>query len=441
MNQRFALFYPEKRPFFLERVDLLQTPISAVYTRTMTSPRWGARVTGESGRTSYTALIAEDRGGGSVVIPGPEFSTLAPQDAASFAGIVRVRRSLGQSFAGFLATARETRDGGHNRVFGPDFQWRPGGADVVTGQFLMSETRDAKLRPGSGSSAERQGTASYVSWSRSTRRFDSFAEYQDVGQRFRADDGFVPQVGLSRVQGYAGWSFYPSGVFWHVRPVLAGEYSAERNGDLLFRRLHAGIGFDGRWRSIGEINYRSDRVRTGGRVLDRTQVTFLLDGSPSRLVPHVTLSGELGDEIDFEGHRPGTGGEVKAQVTLRFTDHLELRFDGDRSWVDVRAAGGERKRLFTADVARLKASYTFTARCFLRAIGQWVETRSDPAVAATPVDARTGVFESSALFGYKLNWQTVLFAGYGDGRALSEKGDLRRRGRQLFLKMSWAFAR
>src|SRR5262249_34798097 len=67
-NERFALFYPEKRPFFLEGIELFSTPIQAVYTRSITSPRWGARVTGKLGSTGYTALVAEDRGGGSVIL-------------------------------------------------------------------------------------------------------------------------------------------------------------------------------------------------------------------------------------------------------------------------------------------------------------------------------------------------------------------------------------
>ena len=47
-NERFALFFPEKRPFFLEGIELFATPIQAVYTRTITSPRWGVRATGKS---------------------------------------------------------------------------------------------------------------------------------------------------------------------------------------------------------------------------------------------------------------------------------------------------------------------------------------------------------------------------------------------------------
>jgi hypothetical protein len=77
-NERFALSYPEKRPFFLEGVELFRTPVQAVYTRAITSPRWGTRLTGKVAGLSYTALIADDAGGGSVVIPGANGSSLAP---------------------------------------------------------------------------------------------------------------------------------------------------------------------------------------------------------------------------------------------------------------------------------------------------------------------------------------------------------------------------
>ena len=62
-NERFALFFPEKRPFFLEGLDLFDTPISAVYTRTITDPKWGLRDTGKLGSTSYTVLLTQDQGG------------------------------------------------------------------------------------------------------------------------------------------------------------------------------------------------------------------------------------------------------------------------------------------------------------------------------------------------------------------------------------------
>src|SRR5262249_47904010 len=89
-NQRFALFYPEKRPFFLGGVDLFDTPIQAVYTRTITDPAWGARATGKVGTLGYTLLVTKDDGGGLVILPGPEGSGFAPQEFDSTAIIGRV---------------------------------------------------------------------------------------------------------------------------------------------------------------------------------------------------------------------------------------------------------------------------------------------------------------------------------------------------------------
>jgi hypothetical protein len=163
INKQFAILYPEKRPFFLEGVDLFNTPIQAVYTRTITSPRWGGRVTGKVDSTAYTLLVTQDRGGGSVVIPGPTSSGFAPQDFSSIVAIGRVRQDFGASFGGLLLTDRENSEsegGGHNRVFGPDFQWRASERDQVTGQILLSDTEtpnrpDLDLWDGASSPIER----------------------------------------------------------------------------------------------------------------------------------------------------------------------------------------------------------------------------------------------------------------------------------------------
>src|SRR5204863_2319872 len=103
-NERFALFFPEKRPFFLEGVDLFQTPIQAVYTRTITSPLWGGRVTGKEGGIRYTALVSEDEGGGSAIIPGANESSFAAQDFGSTVFLGRATRDIGLSFVGALVT-------------------------------------------------------------------------------------------------------------------------------------------------------------------------------------------------------------------------------------------------------------------------------------------------------------------------------------------------
>src|SRR5262249_38479209 len=97
-NQRFALFFPERRPFFLEGADLFATPIQAVYTRTITAPTAGARATGKTQGIRYTVLVADDAGGGSAIIPGSTGSSLASVDFGSTVMIGRAKRDLGLSF-------------------------------------------------------------------------------------------------------------------------------------------------------------------------------------------------------------------------------------------------------------------------------------------------------------------------------------------------------
>jgi hypothetical protein len=87
----------------------------------------------------------------------------------------------------------------------------------------------------------------------------------------------------------------------------------------------------------------------------------------------------------------------------------------------------------------VRATYTFNAASWVRVIGQWVETERDPSLYTFEVSRRDAGFGGSLVFAYKLNWQSVLYAGYADNRALSASDDLEPADRQLFLKLSYAF--
>jgi hypothetical protein len=100
-----------------------------------------------------------------------------------------------------------------------------------------------------------------------------------------------------------------------------------------------------------------------------------------------------------------------------------------------------RPRLFTAKVDRVRATYNFSARSYVRAIVQYVNTTRDPSLYLEPMEARSADFSGSFLFAYKLNWQTVFFVGYGDDRELTEAEDWAKASRQFFVKVSYAFQR
>jgi hypothetical protein len=213
----------------------------------------------------------------------------------------------------------------------------------------------------------------------------------------------------------------------------------DRENRTLNRRVFPAVQFQGKLNSSGELDYNFDAVRVGQKLLQRKQLAYSLSASPSALFPRVSISGFLGGQIDFANAREGPGGQVSLQATARPTQHLALQVNGDRQWLDVTSEQGRQGRLFTASVARLKATYTFSSRAFLRAIGQYVETRRDPGLYSFSVVRRDGSFQGSALFSYKLNWQSVLFLGYGDNRTLEQSGQLARADRQFFLKVSYAF--
>jgi hypothetical protein len=443
-NERFALFFPEKRPFFLEGVDLFSTPLQAVYTRTITAPEIGGRATGKQNGIRYTVLVAKDEGGGSMILPGPNGSDLADQDFGSSFLIARAKRDLGLSFVSMLATLRENADGnGHNRVVGPDFQWRPSGSDVISGQLLYSDTRTPR-RPDLTATWDGRalgGHALRAEWNHNTAHFDWSGDYRDIADDFRADTGFIPQVGMREMSAETGWTFRPNGFLRRVRTYLEVERQVDRNGALIVRQIEPTIGMDSKLGGFMQFRYLDERVRTGGIVLPRRLFGYVAEFSPSRRWSHVSVDGTAGRDVDFTESRPGTGATVNLSASLHPTDHLGIELIRNQRWLNIDRPDGRggRQRLFTANVSRLKGTYTFTPRLFVRAIAQYVSTDRDPLLFSSVVADRSGTFGGSLLLAYKLNWQSVLFVGYGDNPELTDRRDLARLDREVFLKMSYAF--
>jgi hypothetical protein len=443
-NERFALFFPEKRPFFLEGADLFQTPIQAVYTRTITAPVWGGRVTGKEAGFRYTALVADDAGGGSAIIPGPNGSTLASVDEGSTVLVARVKRDIGLSFVGVLATDREGKSGdSHNRVVGPDFQWRPSGTDVVTGQALYSETRTPN-RPDLADEWTGQSFSSHAAslqWNHSTTHLDVNAQYKDLGDGFRADTGFVPQVGYRETSSGGGWTFRPTGFVTRVRTFVSLDRQMDRTGALISRDVEPGIGLDTRWNGFLQFRFIDENIRAGEQPIGRKRFGFIAQYSPSRVVTLLSIDATTGQEIDFTNARPGTGSTINLQATLNPTNHLNLDLVENQRWVNVEPVEVS-QRLFLARVSRLRGTYTFTARLFARGIVQYVSTTRDASLYIDPATVpREGTLSAQALLSYKLNWQSVMFVGYGDDRDLSDQNQLVKSGRQVFVKLSYAFQR
>src|SRR5262249_49278832 len=126
------------------------------------------------------------------------------------------------------------------------------------------------------------------------------------------------------------------------------------------------------------------------------------------------------------------------------SNHLELVGIENYRWLQVEdpvGVPGTYRHLLSARVSRLKSTYAFTRRMFVRVIAQYVSTDRDPSLYITTVNARDATLSGSVLVAYKLDWQSVFYVGFGDDQQLSSQETLTRLDRQFFVKLSYAFRR
>src|SRR5262249_42946782 len=184
-----------------------------------------------------------------------------------------------------------------------------------------------------------------------------------------------------------------------------------------------GFGMDSRFGGFMQYRYQDERVRTGSIVLPRRLFGYILQFSPSRRVSQISLNGTAGTDIDFAASRPATGTTINLSTSLYPTDHLSLQLLYNTRWLNVDNAAGMEQRLFTAHVSRLKATYTFTARLFVRGIAQYVSNDRDPSLYSSSVAAQSGDFGGALLVACKLKQESGVFLGDGGNREANQQPD------------------
>ncbi|MCU1350054.1 MAG: hypothetical protein JWO56_3084, partial [Acidobacteria bacterium] len=211
------------------------------------------------------------------------------------------------------------------------------------------------------------------------------------------------------------------------------------------------FGTDGRYRSNTRFRYAYDHVRSDDRIFLRHQLLWSANFAVSRVLSQITTSGWVGQDVDFANNRLGRGANIAIAAVIRPTIHLQINLTTSMRWLTVRPSqalsepgteAATRGRLFTSQVERIRAQYTFTPRMFVRAIVQNQRTARNVPFYIDDVSHRSGQLATQALLAYKLNWQSVVFVGFGDLRGVTaEEGDLEKDARQVFLKVSYAFQR
>lgn len=192
-NQRFPIFFEEKRPFFLEGIDIFRTQIAAVHTRAIIDPDYAAKLTGKVGRNTFGLLLASDNGPGN--FSEDERATANPRllDKNAPIAILRLKRDLGKadSFIGFLGTYRRFVDT-NNMLAGFDGKFRLDKVTTFSWQALGTRSRRQFFFPEQGKALDRRenGFIYALDYNNDGRHFGH--EFSIVGRTryYRADVGF-----------------------------------------------------------------------------------------------------------------------------------------------------------------------------------------------------------------------------------------------------------
>ncbi len=435
INYTFALYYQEKRPFFTEGADFFSSLFNAVYTRALGDPRWGLKLSGKEGGHTVGAYFVQD-GLTNLIFPGSQGSASTSLDRLSSALVVRYKRDLGTQYT--LGALFTNRSGGDyfNRVLGGDGEARISNRDKISFQFLGSSTRyPDEVATGF---AQPLGTvndrAFRLRYEHQARNLNFYAGYDDVGDRFRADLGFMPKVDYRQLRGGISYSWIRNRGWWsQIQLGTSYQSSADQQGGFLFRMNSLNLTFSGAMQS--HFMLYAYRIREGyqGQAFPQWAAEAFLQMQPIAAL-QLAFYGNLGDRVDYENVRPGRQFQANPAATLNLGKRLAFRLE--HNYVRMEVDG---RKLYTANITQGQAIFHLNLRTFFRAIVQYVDYRYNPANYTFPIDPEFRRLFSQLLFSYRLNPRTVFFLGYSDNARGSQDFRLTRSDRTVFMKVSYSW--
>lgn len=480
VNQRFPIFFEEKRPFFLEGIDTFQTPLSPVHTRTIIDPDVAVKLTGRRGRNTFGLLLASDNAPGNF----NDEERLEPAnfrflDKNSYIGVLRVRRDIGQqSSLGLIATTYSFIDR-HNSVGGVDGRFRLNPSTFFNFQVLGTTSRRFFFDADLGRRVYRTGNGLGYSFTfdKVGRHFSYTFNGEGRSSLYRADVGFTRRINTNSENLFVRYNSEPNPsarlVSWRVTNYSntnfdwrgrAQNWDNETQVSWNFQRQSSlVVGFNRGYERVFEEEFGPKRTpaRAGTfagddseRTTHRKELFLIAETIPrSEFSAYVFLSHTWGG-LDFDsgaGPRfpraspgalldagaqrdpgPGNGLLIEGKFIYRPTAKLNASLNYTKSRLRRYDTG---LLAFDEDIYSLRSTYQFTRFLFTRG-------RLDYSLLNAQM-------QSEFLLGWTPNPGTSLYVGYNDDLNYNgfnpftnqfEPG-FRRNGRRFFIKMSYLIRR
>jgi hypothetical protein len=410
VNQRFPVFYDEKRPFFMEGLGLFNLAgtggdaslRTAVHTRRIIDPSAGLKLTGTAGRETFAVLSAAD--------------TSLPGDADKLFTIGRALRNYGNGqYVGALVTDTEL-GAEHNRVAAADVSFQHGARFSWNGALLHSDSRSA-----AGDST--RGNGGHTKYTYTTRRLLLMGQVEHFDRGFQMDTAFINRVGLTRTWDYAEVEFYPTARYsWikRVAPFVWGTAAKDRVQGGTEQQVTPGLRFN----FVRQGNLRLDFSRGHETFAGRRFTTgraFAEGGA--QLTRWLNVSGTLqqGPGVYYDASDPFAGTNIFRSVQLDWQPNSRLTHNLSYNYAGFDRETGE--RMFSRHIVNLRNTYQFTPRFFVRGIAQFDSMRRRV----------LGDFLAS----YELMPGTVAHVGYGSVLESVARRPYSATARALFFKVSY----
>ena len=465
INNTFALFFDEKRPFFLENADYFSTNFDLVYTRNINSPDYGTKVTGRIDEHTFGLFVANDEQA-TFLVPGNLSSSVAQIDEKSINMALRYRYDISDDLS--IGWTNTLRDAGnyHNYVYGFDSKYQFSPQDTFKVQLLKSDTAyplelykdfcdndcddtsdlsEAALRLQKAQSFS--DTAYRINYNHDERNWDAKAMLQTHGADFRTDLGFGQLADHQQKLIGGGYNWYSENTWWNKIRVN-GDWDISHNdaGELLEQETEVYLGIQAQRQSYIEVGYL-ERKRVGLRhdpsklaITDNTTlfnerfVTLYGEVRPVSQL-YLELFIQLGDEIDFDNNRLGRLTQIEPSISWNMGQHLEVNLTHYYKKLEV-----QNQALFTANLSDLRITYQFDQRQFLRFIAIYSDIERNPDLYTLSVDRRSRDLGMQLLYSYKVNPLTKFFVGLSNAAQQDDVvSTLSNTEQSVFMKFSYAW--
>jgi len=388
VNQRFALFFPELRPFFLEGAEIFSMPgpITFVHTRRIVNPEVGAKLTGKIGNTTIGIIAADDEAPGLLDDP---MATGFGEKANNF--VARARYDLyAESFLGTIFTHRGFLDT-HSTLGGVDGNFRLGRTQAIGFKAVQTDSQGAD-------GISRKGQMFDMNWRLNSRRWSSFVALYALSPEFRTDVGFVRRVDQKRGFTRLGHTFWPESWILNWGPNIQYSWSHNYENVLTDEEVRAGVNAVFARNINVNAEFRDEMERFGGIDFPKQAVSFGGQINSSR---RISFGGyyRYGDEVRYlENPYLGRGSQGSFYASVRPFSRFQSEINLSTSdFIDPRT--GE-ELVFDVKILRALSTYQFTDRFLLRSI-----------IQHNTFDRTIG---QNWLLTYRVNAGTAFYVGYDD---------------------------